>query len=549
MMSLRLRYAVLTTIALLIFFLSTHYYHSSPTLGLLPNGLPRPRLTDLLHTDASSPPPSPPLTRPTPPIYKPTLSAPAIQIVDNFPLAAAAHSSADLPPLPSWNAPPNPHVNESTPLFIGFTRNWRLFQQVVVSYITSGWPAEDIYVVENTGVMDSNSLGLLSLQNPFFLNHTRLGMLGVNVLVTPTLFTFAQLQNYYLWTATQNFWPHYFWSHMDVVSLSLESAVRFPPKASTNPPSSHLRETSDPWENNTLYTNCLLQLRELTSPHPDTAKVKKWASVFFSYDRLTLVNVAAHKSIGAWDTMIPFYMGDCDMHSRITMAGYEILDAKAGLVYDVGSSLDDLLILYRQKRGPNGDVADASFLDPNIAAKAAEEAAERLEAEKGSVEKRGADEEAAVSKEAVLREQELKDAKEKLLKEKDKAAASAADSLAALFVPSSVPLTPHPATRPEPDLSLWTEDAPFSSTYTQLLDVLDHMQNSKNSGDRNRWQARQSGGQGEPFYRDSAGFERGIQMTIEHGRAMYREKWGHRDCDIVQVGYRADDAWRVEQDW
>jgi hypothetical protein len=87
--------------------------------------------------------------------------------------------------------PPNPHVKENTPLFIGFTRNWRLIQQVVVSYITSGWPAEDIYVVENTGVMDSDALGLLPLQNPFFLNHTRLQMLGVNVLVTPTLLTFA----------------------------------------------------------------------------------------------------------------------------------------------------------------------------------------------------------------------------------------------------------------------------------------------------------------------------------------------------------------------
>lgn len=48
---------------------------------------------------------------------------------------------------------------------------------------------------------------------------------------------------------------------------------------------------------------------------------------------------------------------------------------------------------------------------------------------------------------------------------------------------------------------------------------------------------------------DSAGFEQGIQMTIEHGRAVFREKWGHRDCDIYAVGLRADDAWRVEHDW
>ena len=70
------------------------------------------------------------------------------------------------------------------------------------------------------------------------------------------------------------------------------------------------------------------------------------------------------------------------------------------------------------------------------------------------------------------------------------------------------------------------------------------MQHSKatSKAGRNTWQARQSGGHGEPFYRDAAGFETGILMTIEHGRAVFREKWGHRDCDICQVGLRAGDA-------
>jgi hypothetical protein len=209
MMSLRARYTILTSFTLLFVFLSTYYYHSDHNFSLTSNEVP-------------------PLK------YKPQPTESAIPIVDNFPLAASAHSAAELPPIPSWNAPPNPHVKESTPLFIGFTRNWRVLQQVVVSYITSGWPAEDIYVVENTGVMDSNALGLLSLQNPFFLNHTRLEMLGVNVLVTPTLLTFAQLQNFYLSTATDKAWAHYFWSHMDVVAVSLESAARFPPETTSS---------------------------------------------------------------------------------------------------------------------------------------------------------------------------------------------------------------------------------------------------------------------------------------------------------------------------
>lgn len=144
------------------------------------------------------------------PIYKPEPSSPPF-IIDNFPLAAEAHSVEDLPPIPPWNRPPSPHVAEKTPLFIGFTRNWNLLQQTVVAWITAGWPPEDIWVFENTGVMKSNELGLLSIQNPFFLNHTRLHMLGVNVLICPTILSFAQLQNYFLWTAIQNDMPTYFW--------------------------------------------------------------------------------------------------------------------------------------------------------------------------------------------------------------------------------------------------------------------------------------------------------------------------------------------------
>ena len=78
--------------------------------------------------------------------------------------------------------PPRPKQLK-TPLMIGFTRNWPQLLQCVVSYIAAGWPPEDIYVVENTGTMDANRDGLLTLQNPFYLNHTQLGMLGVSVIV------------------------------------------------------------------------------------------------------------------------------------------------------------------------------------------------------------------------------------------------------------------------------------------------------------------------------------------------------------------------------
>ena len=65
---------------------------------------------------------------------------------------------------------------------------------------------------------------------------------------------------------------------------------------------------------------------------------------------------------------------------------------------------------------------------------------------------------------------------------------------------------------------------------------------------RNYWQAQQQGGQGEPFYRDSAGFEKALWMTIALGRKIYSEKWGHRDCDLAEMGLKPGDAWRVEKD-
>jgi hypothetical protein len=97
----------------------------------------------------------------------------------------------------------------------------------------------------------------------------------------------------------------------------------------------------------------------------------------------------------------------------------------------------------------------------------------------------------------------------------------------------------------------WEDDEIRSQSFDDMIKILDTMQHSKwaNARGRNTWQARQTGGQGDPFYRDSAGFDIGIQMTIEHGRAVFREKWGHRDCDIVDMGLMPDDAWKMEHDW
>ena len=391
-----------------------------------------PRLTH----DSSTSDPSSPNLKPKP-IYKPPSSKPP-EITDNFPLASTAKTSSDLPKVPEWNKPPKPHVKEKTPLFIGFTRNWRLLQQVVVSYITAGWPPEDIYVVENTGVMNSNRDGKLSLQNPFYLDHKRLiKILGINVLITPTLLTFAQLQNFYTYTAVQKLWDQYFWAHMDTVIVSDEEWESKPAEDSKEKP-----------EYKSAYIRAVEVLRESMAPSygPTGPLATRW----FSYDRLALVRTQAFVDVGGWDTLIPFYMTDCDMHERLWMGNMSIEGAEAGKVWDVDSALDDLEILYH---------------------------------------------------------------------------------------------------RGEPDSK--GKPSKNSPKYQEILQKLDDMQNAKGNreGGRNTWQASQKGGQGEPFYRDSDGFEKGIQMTMEFGRDVFYEKWGRGPCDLRDAGMVDSDAWRVVRDW
>lgn len=264
-----------------------------------------------------------------PPIHEP--------IGENFPLAANAKSRSDLPAVPTWNQPPQKHVPEKTPLFIGFTCNWPLLRQVVVGYITAGWPAEDIIVVENTGVMDANEKGKLTLQNPFFLDHHRLkNIFGVKVMVTPTLYTFAQLQSLYLYEAIQHHWPQYLWSHMDVMPQS--------------------REDRDPYRS--LYQGVVDAIRE-TKQSAQAADAKgrggRWALRFFAYDWLTMMNTDTMVELGGWDTMISYYTTDCDMYERMRMLGFSTDTVDVCNMWDMYESVPDLQVLYRE-----GDTKNSS---------------------------------------------------------------------------------------------------------------------------------------------------------------------------------------------
>lgn len=384
---------------------------------------------------------------PTPgPIYKNISKArTSLPISDNFPLLGDLDRK--LPAIPTWNQPPSPHVNESTPLFIGFTRNWPLLQQCVLSYITAGWPPEDIYVVDNTGTMKSNfpPAPKLTLQNPFYLNVTRLqDVFRVNVISTPTLLTFAQLQNFYIFTSLERGWDYYFWSHMDILAF-----------------------TEEKWEGKpflSLYQRALDKLREATSPeyllNKDNGIKGEWAIQFFAYDWLALNNVKSFLKIGGWDTFISYYTADCDMHARFQMAGVLMPVADCGRIADVGGSID-LNLLFRRKLDRGNSLQTLGDLD-------------------------------------------------------------------------SLP-----------------EDERGGTGFDKLVEAVKVQQGVKTrrGEERNQWQYKQTGGQGEPFYRDPQGFEKALQMVIATGVRTYREKWGWKTCDLHAGHLGLGDAWQVKKNY
>ncbi|PSR82889.1 hypothetical protein BD289DRAFT_461530 [Coniella lustricola] len=404
---------------------------------------------------------------------------------DPFPLLSTVSAP---PPIPKWNQPRKDihktyNLPLAPPLLIGFTRSWPILLQAVVSYITAGWPPSQIYVVENTGTQLANKHGKLSLQNPFFLNHTQLGsVLGVNIIQTPVLLSFAQLQNYYLHLALTRDWPYYFWSHQDVLTLSFEAG---------------LDDVTPPYNQpgyKTVYELGCQALHEARTAQDE--RDEKWAVRFFAYDHLALVNPAAYEAVGGWDTLIPYYMTDCDMHSRLLMDNWTMLDAPGGTVTDTSSALRDLAALYRM------DGVEPDLVDPNPPAPPEEADT----SDKRHTKRRG---QGARKAQGGGQQEENADSIN------NKASDPNLDYYWAL--------------RHASDLMFWSKHGERG---------------------RNTWQGGQHGGQGEPYHYPAEGFAEAIDVVTEAGREVYRRKWGHRDCDLIAgAGLKIDDQWRVEKDW
>ena len=191
-----------------------------------------------------------------------------------------------------------------TPLFVGFTRNEPLLAQAVLSYIVGGRPGSDIIVVDNTIEFNKNASSL---------DHDKYRrQYGVNILQTPTQLSFSQLQNFFIFTARQQDWQYFFWTHMDIVVLSYQYPL----------PS--------------LYQRVISSLENITS-----TGTTKWAFGWYRYDPLSLVNVAAAEAIGPWDVNIPYYTSDCDYYRRARLHGFQITDFEVGHIIDVDSRLLD----------------------------------------------------------------------------------------------------------------------------------------------------------------------------------------------------------------
>lgn len=100
------------------------------------------------------------------------------------------------------------------------------------------------------------------------------------------------------------------------------------------------------------------------------------------------------------------------------------------------------------------------------------------------------------------------------------------------------------------ELNALPEDDRDGEGFEKIHQEITRMQEEKAHGaeERNAWQYQQTGGQGEPFYRDPQGFETALQMAIKNGVETYNEKWGHNGCNLNDAGLKVEDAWQVEHD-
>jgi hypothetical protein len=97
------------------------------------------------------------------------------------------------------------------------------------------------------------------------------------------------------------------------------------------------------------------------------------------------------------------------------------------------------------------------------------------------------------------------------------------------------------------ELDALDEDERGGKLYAKLTKEILAAVEEKKSLDhiRNSWQGQQSGGKGEPFYRDPRGFAENLERVVQCGIQSYESKWGgHKGCELP--GFKTEDMWMLE---
>lgn len=66
----------------------------------------------------------------------------------------------------------------------------------------------------------------------------------------------------------------------------------------------------------------------------------KWGAIFTAYDALAAFNTNAMESIGGWDTMLSWYLADCDCYRRLRLAGYPTLNSFLPVTHEASQTLN-----------------------------------------------------------------------------------------------------------------------------------------------------------------------------------------------------------------
>jgi len=115
-----------------------------------------------------------------------------------------------------------------------------------------------------------------------------------------------------------------------------------------------------------------------------------------------------------------------------------------------------------------------------------------------------------------------------------------------LLFRKKIPFLSKPKTAKE--LDALEEDDRGGKGYDKLVDAISVAVEEKKSPDhiRNSWQGQQSGGQGEPFYREPHGFAENLERHVQCGIQSYERKWGdHKGCGLPD--FKTEDIWMLEK--